>query len=207
MNNSMNDDYAIDLAQYYGVSFSGSENASAPTNYHPNLPSLEQIASYNLQNARAEAARQNAMNNQTQQGMSSSNMSGSSMGNSGTSGSQMLTAPGTGASSYPTNDNSMNMGTTISSGTMTQTSSSQPILEYNQPYPITAESIQYLNGFIRSQIGRNVSIEFLVGTNQLVTKDGFLLAVGANFILLNPKGTDDILACDFYNIKFITFYY
>lgn len=203
MNNSMNDDYAIDLAQYYGASFSGSDNASTSINYHPNLPSLEQIASYNLQNARAEAARQSAMNNQTQQGMSSS-----SMGSSGTSGSQMLTAPGTGASSYPTNDNSMNMGTASSSGTnMTQTSSSQPILEYNQPYPITAESIQYLNGFIRSQIGRNVSIEFLVGTNQLVTKDGFLLAVGANFILLNPKGTDDILACDFYNIKFITFYY
>lgn len=206
MNNRMNDDYAIDLAQYYGVSFSGSDNASSSTNYHPNLPSLEQIASYNLQNARAEAARQNAMNSQTHQGMSNSNMSGSSMGSLGTS-SQMLTAPGTGTSSYPTNDNSMNMGTTSDSGTMTQTSLSRPILEYNQPYPITAESIQYLNGFIRSQIGRNVSIEFLVGTNQLVTKDGFLLAVGANFILLNPKGTDDILACDFYNIKFITFYY
>ena len=58
MNNRMNDDYAIDLAQYYGVSFSGSDKSSASTNYHPNLPSLEQIASYNLQNARAEAARQ-----------------------------------------------------------------------------------------------------------------------------------------------------
>lgn len=204
MNNNMNDDYAIDLAKYYGVSFSGSDNASSSTNYHPNLPSLEQIASYNLQNARQEAARQNTMNSQTMQhGMNSSGMSGSNMGgsgtmNSGAGSSQMITAPGTGVSSYPTNDNSMNMA---------QDSSSQPILEYNQPYPITAESIQYLNGFIRSQIGRNVSIEFLVGTNQLVTKDGFLLAVGANFILLNPKGTDDILACDFYNIKFITFYY
>ena len=60
MNNRMNDDYAIDLAQYYGVSFSGSDKSSASTNYHPNLPSLEQIASYNLQNARAEAERQRA---------------------------------------------------------------------------------------------------------------------------------------------------
>ena len=105
MNNRMNDDYAIDLAQYYGVSFSGSDKSSASTNYHPNLPSLEQIASYNLQNARAEAERQNTMNNQAQQGMNSSSMEGL-----GTS-SQMLTAPGTGTSSYPTNDNSMNMGT------------------------------------------------------------------------------------------------
>ena len=86
MNNRMNDDYAIDLAQYYGVSFSGSDKSSASTNYHPNLPSLEQIASYNLQNARAEAERQNSMNNQAHQGINSSSMEGL-----GTS-SQMLTA-------------------------------------------------------------------------------------------------------------------
>lgn len=190
MNNDMNDNYAIDLARYYGIT-----SSNTGTNYHPNLPSLEQIASYNLQQARAEVADKAAQQNVSSSGMgtSSSNMSSSTMNNAG-----MLTAPGTGATSYPTD----NTGTTMPQGM-----SSQPILEYNQPYPITAESIQYLNGFIRSQIGRNVSIEFLVGTNQLVTKDGFLIAVGANFILLNQKGTNDIIACDFYNIKFITFYY
>lgn len=188
--NNMNDNYAIDLEKYYGITSNG-----ASTNYHPNLPSLEQIASYNLQQARAEAAA-NAAAQQNTGGSSMGATSGSSMGGSGMNTSGMLTAPGTGATSYP----SQNTG-------MTQDMSTQPILEYNQPYPITAESIQYLNGFIRSQIGRNVSIEFLVGTNQLVTKDGFLIAVGANFILLNQKGTNDIIACDFYNIKFITFYY
>ena len=82
-----------------------------------------------------------------------------------------------------------------------------PITEYNQPYPINAANIQYLNGFIRSQIGRRVHVEFLIGTNNIIEKDGYLVAVGANFILLNPLDTTDILACDFYNIKFMKFYY
>lgn len=82
-----------------------------------------------------------------------------------------------------------------------------PITEYNQPYPINASNIQYLNGFIRSQVGRRVHVEFLIGTNNIVEKDGYLVAVGANFILLNPLDTTDIIACDFYNIKFMKFYY
>lgn len=185
----MNNDYAIDLAQYYGIPTSGLGGVDVSTNYHPNLPSLEQIASYNLEQARAEAAKDRQHMPQSTQAMPNTM-------------SQPITAPGTGTTSNTHMDNSMdtmkNMG---------QDESLQPIPEYNQPYPITAESIQYLNGFIRSQVGRNVSIEFLVGTNQIVTKEGFLVAVGANFILLNQKGTNDILACDFYNIKFITFYY
>lgn len=82
-----------------------------------------------------------------------------------------------------------------------------PIVEYNQPYPITAQNIQYLNTFIRSQVGRRVHVDFLIGTNNIVEKDGYLMAVGANFILLNPMDTKDILACDFHNIKFMRFYY
>ncbi len=82
-----------------------------------------------------------------------------------------------------------------------------PIDEYNQPYPITAQNIQYLNTFIRSQVGRRVHVEFLIGTNNIVEKDGYLVAVGANFILLNPVDTKDMIACDFHNIKFMRFYY
>lgn len=191
----MNNDYAIDLAQYYGLPVGGTGSVDTSVNYHPNIPSLEQIASYNLEQARAEAMREGRTPVQSSQVMPQT---------STTPPSQMLTAPGTGTtSSVP---GTGNMGST-GMGAMPHDTSLQPIPEYNQPYPITAESIQYLNGFIRSQIGRNVSIEFLVGTNQLVTKEGFLVAVGANFILLNQKGTNDILACDFYNIKFITFYY
>lgn len=72
---------------------------------------------------------------------------------------------------------------------------------------IEGASLQYLNGFIRTQIGRKVRVDFLIGTNTLVDKAGILLGVGANYILLNETETDDLVACDFYNIKFIQFYY
>lgn len=83
----------------------------------------------------------------------------------------------------------------------------QQITDFSNPYPVTAESIQYLNGFIRTQIGRRAQIQFLVGSTDIVEKDGFILGVGANYILINEIGTDDITACDFYNIKFIRFLY
>lgn len=82
-----------------------------------------------------------------------------------------------------------------------------PITPTTQPAPITGESLQYLNGFLRTQIGRPVRVEFLIGTNTMLDRTGILLAVGANYILINETETDDILACDFYNIKFVRFYY
>ncbi len=81
------------------------------------------------------------------------------------------------------------------------------ITDFSNPFPVTAESIQYLNGFIRTQIGRRITVTFLVGSNLLEEKSGFLLGVGANYILINELDTNDLTACDFYNIKFIRFYY
>jgi outer membrane biosynthesis protein TonB len=82
-----------------------------------------------------------------------------------------------------------------------------PITDLNQPAPMTVESLQYLNGFLRTQIGRRVQVQFLIGTNTVTDRTGTLLGVGANYILLNETDSDDLLACDFYNIKFIRFYY
>ena len=64
-----------------------------------------------------------------------------------------------------------------------------------------------MNGFCVRRLAGQYRLNFLVGTNNMVTRSGILLAVGANFILINEAETDDILACDFYNIKFIRFYY
>ncbi|HBC27993.1 MAG TPA: hypothetical protein DC013_11340 [Ruminococcaceae bacterium] len=82
-----------------------------------------------------------------------------------------------------------------------------PITDLTQPMPMTAESLQYLNGFMRTQIGRRVLVQFLLGTNTLTDRSGTLLGVGSNYILINETDSDDLLACDFYNIKFVRFYY
>ena len=82
-----------------------------------------------------------------------------------------------------------------------------PITDTTQVAPMTADSLEYLNGLMRSQIGRRVKVDFLIGTNTFTDKAGTLVGVGANYILLREANTDDILACDFFNIKFVTFYY
>ena len=75
------------------------------------------------------------------------------------------------------------------------------------PYEVTRESLQYLNGFIRTQIGRRVTIDFLLGSDTLTSKTGYLLAVAQNYLLLNELDTNDVTACDIYTMKFIRFYY
>ena len=81
-----------------------------------------------------------------------------------------------------------------------------PIVSTN-PEALNADSLQYMNGFLRTQIGRRVRVEFLLGSNSLTERTGILVAVGSNYIIINEMGTRDLLACDFYNIKFVRFYY
>ncbi len=60
-----------------------------------------------------------------------------------------------------------------------------------------------LNSFLRTQIGKNVSMQFLVGTNALVEKSGTLVGLGSNYVILRESGTDEILICDLNDVKFI----
>lgn len=176
-----------------------SPDVSAFTNVrvNPNLPTLEEIASYNLMNPyQKERQRQQLQN-------------------AGNSPLRDYAEENRNAMWPPLTNIWQNANGT--QGTQTQSSavaqsgatggSLAPITSMTQPQSIPAESLQYINGFLRTQVGRPVQVDFLVGTNSIVTRSGILLAVGANFILINETETDDILACDFYNIKFVRFYY
>jgi hypothetical protein len=96
-------------------------------------------------------------------------------------------------------------------GTVSQTTSPaqqmMPITDMTQPTPMAADSLEFLNGFLRTQIGKKVKVEFLIGTNTFTDKSGTLIGVGANYILLREADSDDILTCDFFNIKFVTIFY
>ena len=176
-----------------------SPDVSAFTNVrlNPNLPTLEEIASYNLMNPyQKERQRQQLQN-------------------AGNSPLRDYAEENRNAMWPPLTNIWQNANGT--QGTQTQSSavaqsgatggSLAPITSMTQPQSIPAESLQYMNGFLRTQVGRPVQVDFLVGTNSIVTRSGILLAVGANFILINETETDDILACDFYNNKFVRFYY
>lgn len=82
-----------------------------------------------------------------------------------------------------------------------------PITPFNQPIPVTTENTLYINGFLRTMIGRKVTVEFLIGTNTFTDRTGTLLAVGADYIVINEVESDDIVVCDFFSIKFVKVYY
>ncbi len=71
--------------------------------------------------------------------------------------------------------------------------------------PTTVESPLFTPGFLRTQIGRKVRVEFLLGTNSFTDRTGTLIAVGASYILIRLVDSDDVMLCDIYSIKFVTF--
>ena len=194
----------IDLGKIYGINGTiGDASGLEPPNFltSPTIPSLEQIAEYNL--ASRGINPDSFQNTSTSPDITTDYPTGVPYdidynSNLPATSNQFTSTPTT------TLQASMNMTQPLAQG---EGVSSTTITDFSNPFPVTAESIQYLNGFIRTQIGRRVTVTFLVGSTQLEEKSGFLLGVGANYILLNELDTNDLTACDFYNIKFIRFYY
>lgn len=77
-----------------------------------------------------------------------------------------------------------------------------PLLPPNISTIMNYEGLQYMNGYLRTQINKNVHVEFLVGSSNILSRKGKLVGVGLNYILLEDPVTGDVCACDFYNIKF-----
>lgn len=75
-------------------------------------------------------------------------------------------------------------------------------MENNDPEVLT--NAIYTPGFLRTQIGKLMRIEFLIGTNNLVDRIGILTEVGASYILLRSLESNNLVYCDIYAIKFIT---
>lgn len=73
--------------------------------------------------------------------------------------------------------------------------------------PETLSNTAFTQGYLRTQIGRKVKVEFLIGTSMFVDREGTLLDVGTSYIIIREAETDDLLLCDMYSIKFVRFYY
>lgn len=72
---------------------------------------------------------------------------------------------------------------------------------------IDYQSFQALNGFLRTQIGRYMHIEQLVGSNTIKDRYGFLVGVGSNFIILQEITTGNIMVIDIYSVRLTYVYY
>lgn len=189
----------IDLGKIYGLTGEGSERYLQPnTSDVVNIPSLEQIATAHRQSMDSVSSTPGISNGESRL---PSNISEEAVPSTGEENLTNATNPGTTATGRMVPISSP-IRTNLETGAGTN-----PIEEYNQPFLIDAQNIQYLNSFARTQIGRMVQVNFLAGSTTMLTLEGTLLGVGANFLMINERGTNDITTCDFYSIKYMRFYY
>jgi len=80
----------------------------------------------------------------------------------------------------------------------------EPDIDFEiEPGPPVMTDTDYLQGYLRTLIGRYIKVEFLIGTNMLMDREGTLMEVGIDHIVLREPQTDDLLVCDLYSIKFV----
>lgn len=82
-----------------------------------------------------------------------------------------------------------------------------PLLPPGYQETLDYSSLQYANGFYRTQIGRYVRVDQLLGSNNMATQEGFLIGVGYNYLILQEGYTGNILVVDIYTIKNMYVYY
>jgi len=61
----------------------------------------------------------------------------------------------------------------------------------------------YNQGWLKTQIGKYIKIDFTIG-DMYIDREGVLQEVGISYIVIKESGTNDIVMCDIYSIKFVT---
>ena len=75
-----------------------------------------------------------------------------------------------------------------------------PAAEQNGVDP---ESIQEI---IALSVGRYVVVEFLIGTQNIVRREGVLTAVGTSWLVLYDESNGTSVVCDMYSVKFVIYF-
>ena len=87
---------------------------------------------------------------------------------------------------------------------------SMSVVGFKVPAPINfnTEEMRGSMQFILSEnIGEYVLIEFLIGTNDIVRKQGILYFVGTSYVTLYDNQENNFILCDIFSIKFVYFYF
>lgn len=104
-------------------------------------------------------------------------------------------------------DGSTQVTTNITPGAPSFSVPPNPLLPPGYQETLDYNSLQYANGFYRTQIGRYVRVDQLLGSSNMTTQEGFLIGVGYNYIILQEGFTENILVVDIYSIKNMYVYY
>ena len=63
-----------------------------------------------------------------------------------------------------------------------------------------------MQAILAQNIGSYVVIEFLIGTAQMIRKQGMLYFVGRSFVTLYDENVNNFITCDIFSVKFVYFY-
>lgn len=69
--------------------------------------------------------------------------------------------------------------------------------------PKDSDNSSYLQDYLKSIIGRFVKVDFLIGNDSLISKEGILKEVGTDYIVLEMVQSNELLLCDIYSVKFV----
>lgn len=64
-------------------------------------------------------------------------------------------------------------------------------------------SMQYI---LSQNIGQYVVVEFLIGTEEIIRKQGMLYHVGRSYVTLYDESANNFIVCDVFSVKFVYFY-
>lgn len=62
-----------------------------------------------------------------------------------------------------------------------------------------------LQQMLSQNTGRRIIVDFLVGSTNIVRKEGILYLVGISYIVLYDEKTDIYTVCNLYSIEFVSF--
>ena len=64
-------------------------------------------------------------------------------------------------------------------------------------------STDYIQGVMRATLGYYIICEFLIGTQEMVVRRGYLVASGINIFTLYDPEHNVYIVCDMYSVKFV----
>ncbi len=82
--------------------------------------------------------------------------------------------------------------------------------DFVTPPPIDFDTVEMrgsMQKILSDNVGEFVVIEFLIGTEQIMRKQGILYFVGTSYVTLYDEEANNFIVCDIFSIKFVHFYF
>ena len=80
------------------------------------------------------------------------------------------------------------------------------LLRRPNSHSILPEMIGSMQRILAQNVGEYVVIEFLIGTGQIMRKQGLLYNVATSFVVLYDDAVTNFIVCDIFSVKFVYFY-